>query len=146
MNGAGFASYQTGGQVREFVYLGWPESTRGLMSPFLQSANVRAAMAVVPDDVSSLSVGGIDMTEAWERATSFVEESFPSSVRTMQLAVSQFENLVGVPVPAFLSSFGSDFVSYSAVRPGGRPASVFLVSLKDHELLRRVDREQFAIV
>jgi hypothetical protein len=137
LGGVGLACYHHRGQVREIVFLDWPTQRRGLLGPFWQQANVRGALAVVPSDVTSFGVGGIDLAEAWSRIRTFVQESFPPAAGPMQLYVNQFEGMLGVRVPELLAAFGSDFVSYTLAQPGGAPKNVILVSLRNGEFLRR---------
>ena len=123
--------------MKEVAFISWPEKKRGLMTPLWERANVKGAMAVVPADVSTFGVGGVDLAALYKGIMNFMDESFPFVAAPVKKNVEQIENMLGIGVPALLKALGKDFVSYSIVRPGNPPITVFLISVRNSELIRR---------
>ena len=71
LGAGGIAAYRHEGNIKERVYIQWPEGERGLVGPFCVKANVKGALAMTPDSVTSLAVLGVDFSAAWSRLSTF---------------------------------------------------------------------------
>lgn len=134
----GLSMEKDGGQVKDLVYIKWPVQQRGIFNPLLCSANVKGALAIVPDNVSSLSVMGVDLQQLWKEATALVQTEFPQAKVFLTQVSAQAKFMMGNNISELLAAFGTDVLNYTMKGDDGLPVSVMLFAVKDSELLRQI--------
>ncbi len=126
------------GKIRELVYVDWPSEKRNLVSSFFCKANVQGALAVVPEDVVSFGVMGVDFHRLWKTLSGFAVKQFPPAQGMIRQSEQQVQMFLGKTIDEILLSFGNDIVNYTIENGNHMPVPVFLFSLKDADVLRQI--------